>query len=894
MSARAPKRVLLIGWDAADWQMIDPLIERGEMPHMQRFLEGGVRGNIATLSPPLSPMLWTSIATGKTADKHGILGFAEPDGTSGRSRPVTSAGRTCKALWNILTDHGRPSGAINWYASHPCEHINGFVVSDRFAHPVGPLDEREPMLGWPTVPGSVWPEEDLAPLAATRVHPQMITHEQVLEFIPGAAGDESAGWEKVRELRVLLAHCATVHNAATACLADRDWDFCGVYYDAIDRFAHAFMEFHPPKMAHVTEKDFALYRGVMEACYRLHDLMLGRLMNLVDDETAVIIVSDHGFHCGATRPRGTSGITDGRPAAWHRPYGVVAMRGPGIKRGEPIYGATLLDIAPTVLTMLGLPPARDMDGIPLTQIWHEPRLCAQRVETYETGEPAGAHERPVSQADTDEQIMRQLRQLGYLGADDAQSVSADRAKNLGVVYLSTGRSRQALEQFQRVLEIRPGSERMTLMIAMCLMNLGRLAEARELIGRGSAPGGELDAGRLQLLATLSARQGDHAQALTRLQAARANDPSLVGIDTRLGRAHARLGDWACAEDAYERALAIDPDDADALDGLGVVYQRTGRPQEAVLAHTRSIALLRNNARAHTNLGDALMRAGRRAWAVEAFSEAARIAPWDPRPHRRLSVLYGKILGDDRKGAFHRVRARQVRVQRLDALRQMQQMPMRIAGSHGEEPGDDRAASTEAPGVVATSHAPARGGITLVSGLPRSGTSLMMRMLEAGGVEPLTDGVRGADASNPRGYYELEAVKNTAVDPSWVARAPGRAVKVIHALLRVLPDDHRYSVIFMKRRLDEVVASQGAMLGHIGRGGADLTNRALHAAYAREYERAGAWLSTRSNFRVLEVSYNDLMREPVPVIEAIAVFLGRELDADAMRGVIDPELYRQRC
>src|SRR5262249_54456935 len=123
-------RILLIGWDGADWKMIEPLIASGQMPNLAHFVEHGVMGNVASLTPMLSPMLWTSIATGKHADKHQILGFAEPDGATGGIRPVTSPSRNCKAIWNILSDHGLRAGAINWFASHPAEKVNGFVVSD--------------------------------------------------------------------------------------------------------------------------------------------------------------------------------------------------------------------------------------------------------------------------------------------------------------------------------------------------------------------------------------------------------------------------------------------------------------------------------------------------------------------------------------------------------------------------------------------------------------------------------------------------------------------------------------------------------------------------------------------------------------------------------------------
>ena len=888
MSNTKPKRVLLIGWDAADWQMIDPLLESGQMPNLKRFVEEGVRGNVATLTPPLSPMLWTSIATGKTADKHGVLGFAEPDGVSGKSRPVTSTGRTCKAIWNILSDAGRPAGAINWFASHPAEQINGFVVTDRFAHPTGPLKPNEPHLGWALIPGSVWPEDDLEPLSGVRVHPQMITQEQVLEFIPEATDAESANWQKVRELRALLAHCATVHNAATAFLDDRDWDFLGIYYDAIDRFAHAFMEFHPPRMGHIEEAEFERYKGVMNACYRYHDLLLGRLMNMIDEETAVILLSDHGFHSGKTRPRGTSAIEDGQPAAWHRPYGVIGFWGPGIAKGKQLYGASLLDVTPTILDILDMAPARDMDGLPLTQIWEEPRLCSERVDSYEAEGESQAEPHATSSAAVDEQIMQQLRALGYMGSDDAQAVTIDRARNLAAVYQSIGQSTKAMSEFQRILQLDPNAPGIRFAIAGCHLSMGD-PDAAEIelnrVLRTDTP----NARHSTLRSMIESNRGNYQAALASLEEATKLDDSLQGLHARQGWVLSKLDRLVEAEVAYEAAMQRDPDDADALDGIGLVYHRTGRYQEAVLAFTRSIALLRHRAQTHIHLGESLVKLTRFRWAVEAFSEAARISPADPTPHERLAELYKRVLKIGDKAGFHSRRAELIRSARREA--QKMQSQTKPSSKIDFESVSESVKKHDA--IPTAAHPLCTKPVTIVSGLPRSGTSLMMQMLHAGGMPILSDDTREPDESNPRGYFELESVKDTPVDDSWVQKAPGHAVKVIHALLRVLPHSYEYRVIFMKRNLAEVVASQSTMLDHLGRSGAELTQATLLEAYAREYDRIGAWIGNQSNFSVLEVSYNTLLASPQDVIASIDAFTSHPLDADAMLGAIDQSLYRQR-
>ncbi len=187
------------------------------------------------------------------------------------------------------------------------------------------------------------------------------------------------------------------------------------------------------------------------------------------------------------------------------------------------------------------------------------------------------------------------------------------------------------------------------------------------------------------------------------------------------------------------------------------------------------------------------------------------------------------------------------------------------------------------------HAP----ITIVSGLPRSGTSMTMRMLEAGGMPVLTDGIRSADEDNPNGYYELEAVKQTKSDSSWANDAVGKVVKMVHLLLYDLPADHTYRVVFIRRNPQEIVASQTAMLERVGKPGSGLNPELLINQYNRQIDVILNWLIEQPNFEVLEVSYNEIIRNNAPVIDTICTFLGQSLDRDAMRAVVDPTLYRQR-
>lgn len=184
-------------------------------------------------------------------------------------------------------------------------------------------------------------------------------------------------------------------------------------------------------------------------------------------------------------------------------------------------------------------------------------------------------------------------------------------------------------------------------------------------------------------------------------------------------------------------------------------------------------------------------------------------------------------------------------------------------------------------------------VTIVSGLPRSGTSLMMQMLQAGGMKLLTDERRAADQNNPRGYFEYEAVKRSSTDVSWLELAGGRAVKVIHLLLRHLPADRQYRVIFMVRDMQEVIASQRAMLKAGGRTGARIPDDKLAGVFEQQLVEVRQWLAERRDFGGLYVNYRDVLANPSAAAQNISRFLGGRLDVSAMASVVDLALYHQR-
>jgi len=254
MTEESNRQVLLLGWDGADWKIIHQLLDKGQMPALERLMRQGVRGHVSTLKPSLSPLLWSTIATGKLADKHNILGFTEPSPDGAGVRPVSSASWGCKPLWSIVSERGQKSAVVNWLATHPADIMQGTVVSDFFRHVHGGDADK-----WPVPPRAISPESLVPVMGDLIVHPADVRPSQLSSFVPEANRLPKKGNDKLTEMGRLCAQCATVHAAGTFLAKHASWNLLAVYYDTLDRICHHFMRYRAPRMPFVSGKDFDLY-----------------------------------------------------------------------------------------------------------------------------------------------------------------------------------------------------------------------------------------------------------------------------------------------------------------------------------------------------------------------------------------------------------------------------------------------------------------------------------------------------------------------------------------------------------------------------------------------------------------------------------------------------------
>ncbi|HVS51615.1 MAG TPA: alkaline phosphatase family protein [Opitutaceae bacterium] len=885
--SESKRKVLLVGWDGADWKLASPLIDRGELPQLANLVAHGASGPLVSLPPYLSPMLWNSIATGKYAFHHGILGFTTTDPVTGRLAPVTSTQRRCKALWNILSEQGLITHVIGWFASHPAENVTGICVTEAFPRPVA---RGAP---WPVPSGSVHPSELSTELGALRLRPDEVDPAVLRMFVPRAEEIDLKEDRRLEQLAIRLAELYSVHNAAIAALDRGEWNFLAVYYHFIDWVCHDFMDFYPPRRPHVPMREFEWYRDVVDSAYRLSDLLLSDLLAHAGPGTTLVLCSDHGFHSDARRPTRIPMVAAGI-AVWHRAQGIFAAAGPGIATDVLVAGATVLDITPTILRLFELPTGADMNGRVLIDAFMDPRPSDKTIPTWEN--VPGPHARPrhinVLSAADETALLEQFAALGYMDLaprgieSPARHNDRENRWNLAITLRHAGRNEEALALLEELHLDRPEDGRYAYQLARCQFHLGLHDEAvltaETLVD--FTPG---NAHAHELLANLALDRKDPVAALAHLEAIQAGKPAAMEPLHLLARGRALLQQGRILDACAFLRMAVEADQEEPAAWLAYAQGllAAGANREAEICAREAITLAPTMAAAHSMLGLALTKQERHADAGCADARAEALNPRLATTHARWPFVAATIdLSAD-----------------LAAKSTVE--PLRIAWAQRRQAHAAELVRLRA-NVTSLVHCPLKSSNTalpaktdlcfvIVSGLPRSGTSLMMQMLAAGGLPLLTDGCRAADESNPEGYFEWEKIKRLPEDPTVIEHAAGRAVKVVSPLLPHLPRRHRYKVIFMMRPLEEVARSQQRLRARLT-GVTDAVENMI-PRLAQHAETTVAALRASPHVVLLTVDYPSLVADPVTLSKQVVQFLGQELlpTFDRMTAVVRPELHRQR-
>ncbi len=681
-------RLLLVGLDGADWDVIDPMIARGELPALARLKRDGAWARLRSNVPTLSPLLWTTIATGKSPDRHGINDFLVTDPRSGRRVPINSTFRRVQAFWNILSAAGIPVDVIAWWATWPTDAIDGHMISDRVAYST--FDLGSVAAG----SGAVHPRSYAASVDRLRVREDAVTWRQVSRFlhvseaefraaraVAASHGRVTEDQESINVFVRVLAATETYRRIALDLLEDpaNKARLLAVYFEGVDEVNHRFAHCSPPRVPLCSDGDWTRFRDAVAEFYRYQDGILGELMTHAVGATTLVL-SDHGFASGDGRPDDVKPFIQGKPGLWHDLTGIFAAQGPAIARGE-LSSATLYDMMPTLLYLLGLPVPEDISGKVLDKAIAPEFLAAHavtHVPSYEGLGAAGGHAAPASSGDrasgggepltgaAEDEIVAQLRSLGYVGgaaptgqagrepgaapdtgaggtaaagatASPGAGAAASGAAgvptllyhtNLAAVHMSRRQFDQAEAELRQALAIEPNApEAMNLYAALYELR-GEPEKALEILRGLAGSDTHYAPGRLVKMADLFVRMGRPADGVayftglgsrsdSRLEAAR-----LVA----LGTTQAAAGRATEAEATLRAALALEPA---SLPGMQELFGLCDARGAAADLEPLLRAGLRHEPRAgmfHNWLGLVLKRKGDRRGAEMEFRQALEVTP----------------------------------------------------------------------------------------------------------------------------------------------------------------------------------------------------------------------------------------------------------------------------
>ena len=487
-------------------------------------------------------------------------------------------------------------------------------------------------------------------------------------------------------------------------------------------------------------------------------------------------------------------------------------------------------------------------------------------------------------------LLEQFIALGYINRPDkdrnraAAACRLEQNWNLARVYIETARFAEALELLEQIHFEAPGRSDIAFLLARCQARLGLLDEGEQTVAPMLESLGNAAFGLL-IRGNIAFDRGRYSESLKLLLEAEKAEPRLPDLHLAIGNTYLRSVRYPDAERAFERALEIDPHSASARLGLALSLLRQRRYDEAAGAAILAVGLQHHLPMAHFYLGCALVRLQMIDRAILAFEMAVKQrGPLFP-AHRWLARLY-KNQGNDERSDYHFSEAIKVAKQRKTAAIELKTL-QEAARARAKKRSELAASAPKTPPVRPST-------FTVVSGLPRSGTSLMMQMLNAGGLEVMTDHQRAADPDNPEGYYEWEEIKRVGEQPEVLTRVDGKPVKIVSALIPSLPSLHRYRVIFMSRPIEEVVASQEKMIDRRKTRGANLSTEKLSQTLVEHRGTILHGMRRSPNFEVLEVHYPDLIANPMALARRVNDFLGGNLDVTAMAACVKPALHRNRA
>ncbi len=592
--------MIVLGLDGADPATIDLLISEGRLPNFAKLRREGAYAPLRSQKPLLSPVIWTTVATGKTPDVHRIGHFVAVNPATGEQLPVTSRMRRAQALWNVLSAADRSVDVVGWWATWPAETVKGAIVSDHFAYH---FLMEEGAAGAAGGAGKVSPPQVEARIAKALKKPQDVTPAELAPFVSVTAEEAARPFDFEDDLSHFKWAYATAETYTAIGLQlwkEDEPDNLLLYIEGVDSTSHLFGHlFRAQGLSGELALQQVKFGRAVEEMYAYADRLLGRVLDAMDRRTTLVVLSDHGFELGRLQDD-PSKTRDMRRVSevFHRPEGILYLYGNHVKPRTRLNRPTILDIAPTVLALNGLGRAADMPGRVLAEGLD--LTIPAPVATYETAAAQASTGTEPTDSQVDPEIVKKLQSLGYIGA---KSATGDR--NLAAVAFEAGRFEEAARAYGKLVAETPDD-------------------------------GSLRASYAGALGAL----GDYDGALEQLTKAIALEPLNVEAYHNRAVIHERRGERSAAVADYQTAVKYNPQYEPSRRAL----QRLGAslPQEPRSDAERRAAALAEEAAGAARRGDY-------ASAGQKLDEAARIAPNLPLLYQyRANVAY---LRGDAAGAI---------------------------------------------------------------------------------------------------------------------------------------------------------------------------------------------------------------------------------------------------
>ncbi len=588
--------VIWLALDGLDWQLLDRLTAEGRMPNWKRLTTEGYTATLESFMPVLSPVVWTSVATGATPDVHRVLDFQEVEAATGQKVPISGNSRAVPAIWNVASAAGLKVGVVGWWATHPAEEVSGFFITDH----------ASPILFQGLSRAGV-----AYPVSLTAGVEQIITRDGVVRDADLAAyiaepvsaiGQGRAGGKGLENPYVALASiigATRVQQRIARELYDRNLpDLMILYLEGTDGIGHVLASYVPPKMDCVSDADFARFKGAVDEYYALVDRVLGQWMRRAEEDGATLVVnSDHGFKWGTDRTCERSSLNPGTAAYWHRIDGVFAAWGSRVRKGLPRGEGSVYDLVPTVSALLGLPVEKSLKGS-LLRTGFEALKSSPKKDLFGTVPVRRVEAVALSEKDADE-YAQSLRNLGYLSGSEPTKLAPTGGSgpgltdggwnNLGVFERERGNYAAAEAAFRKALESRPTYQSPQFNLAVLYRMRGEDRLAVDWLFRS------LQAGHAEPENTILSWFGEYDDNKKRAAAADVLErgarayPADERIGRELGLLRFQAKDCQGAYAAVERFEA-GSNDPDTINAIALFSTCLGRRQEAVALFQKSLRI----------------------------------------------------------------------------------------------------------------------------------------------------------------------------------------------------------------------------------------------------------------------------------------------------------------